>query len=192
MDSIATIPVWILCLLVFVLRVADVTLGTVRTVAIVKGFVNLAMVLGFAEVTIWVVVISQVIARVHESWLLVIAYAGGFAAGNGCGILIERRLALGVAVVRIVSTEGRLIAERLREAGHRVTTFQGEGLKGPVTLVYAAGARRSIQEMIAAAKGVDPALFYVMEPAYESSHGIAPRLRTVLHATGWRSVVKKK
>jgi uncharacterized protein YebE (UPF0316 family) len=193
MELIANIPIWMLFILVFLLRISDVTLGTIRTVTIVKGYIGLSMVLGFCEVSIWIVVISQVISRIGESWLLVIAFAGGFAAGNGVGIFIERKIALGLAVVRMISQgNGSAIAEALRDQGLTVTTFMGEGAEGPVTLVYVAGSRRTIQPALKAARFVDPDLFYVIEPAHESNHGLRTRVGPVPYATGWRAVFKKK
>lgn len=193
MDWLATIPVWLLCLIIFLLRVVDVTLGTLRTVAIVKGHIWPAVVLGFFELILWVAAISQVISRLHESWWLGFAYAGGFAAGNGVGLTAERWLARGTAVVRILSqSSGGEIAERLRGEGHSVTTFLGEGGEGPVTLVYAMAPRRSTRGMIEAARTIDPQLQYLTEPAHETNGGVQLRLRPVPHATGWRAVFKKK
>lgn len=124
MEIIESIPIWILTLLIFALRVGDVTLGTIRTLSIVRGYIGFSMALGFVEVSLWVVAISQVLGRLDESWMLVIAYAGGFAAGNAVGILIERRIALGTAVVRIISEQcGDEIAQALRADGRTVTTF---------------------------------------------------------------------
>ena len=186
MDFISTIPIWMLFIFVFLLRVTDVTLGTVRTVTIVKGYIGVSMVLGFFEVGIWVMVISQVISRIGESWTLAVAYAGGFAVGNGVGILVERRIALGMAVIRMVSRgeKGRKIAAALRQKGHTVTTFDGEGARGPVTLVYVAGPRRTIRSVVKTAQELDSKLFYVVEPAHESSQGVHTRIRPVPHATG--------
>lgn len=193
MELVASLPIWQLFIAVFLLRIGDVTLGTVRTVSIVKGYIVLSMVLGFCEVAVWVLVIAQVISRVGESWLLVVAYAGGFAVGNGVGILVERRLALGLAVIRIVTgAAAEAIVETLRGRGYRAITFVGEGESGPVTLVYVAGPRRAIQTILDLARSVDPELFYVIEPAHESSQGVRTRLRPVPHATGWRAVFKKK
>jgi uncharacterized protein YebE (UPF0316 family) len=159
----------------------------------VRGYVSLSMVLGFFEVGIWVVAIAQVIARINESWLMVVAYAGGFAVGNGVGIVLERRIALGTAVIRLISSgEGRRIARALRELGWKVTTFRGQGASGPVVLVYVAGPRRAVSRIIATARTVDPDLFYVVEPAHESGQGLSTRMRSVPHATGWRAVFKKK
>lgn len=194
MEWIASIPVWLLCLLIFGLRICDVTLGTVRTVAIVKGYLSLAVALGFFEVMIWILAVSQVITRINESFFLALAFAGGFAAGNAVGILVERRLAMGISVVRILSTtRGEAIAAALREDGHDVTVFNGEGPDGPITLLYAVAPRRRTQNILQHARSIDPELLYVSEPAHESFRGAGtPRLRPVPHATGWRAVFKKK
>jgi uncharacterized protein YebE (UPF0316 family) len=193
MDFLSTIPMWLLCILVFVFRVCDVTLGTMRTLSIVKGHIATSVVLGFFEVMIWIVAVSQVIVRLHESWWLALAWAGGFATGNAVGIMVERRIALGTAVVRILSAHhGDRIADTLRGQGHPVSTFTGEGAHGPVSLVYAMAPRRLTKDMLRLARSIDPDLLYVSEPAHESNSGVQLRLRPVPHATGWRAVVKKK
>ena len=193
MEVLATIPVWLLAPLVFVLRICDVTLGTVRTVSIVKGRVRLSALLGFFEVLIWITAVTQVIQRLDEAWYLSVAYAAGFAAGNGVGILVERHLALGTSVVRILSDRhGAAIASALRAQGHAVATFNGHGVEGNVTLVYAVGSRRRSREMINQARRIDPDVLYVAEPAHESSFAAALPLRQVAQPTGWRAVLKKK
>jgi uncharacterized protein YebE (UPF0316 family) len=193
MDWIGSIPVWLLCIVIFFLRICDVTLGTVRTVSIVKGYLSLAVFLGFFEVMIWILAVSQVIARIDESLFLALAFAGGFAAGNAVGILVERRLAMGTAVVRIISnTHGPEIARTISNDGHDVAVFDGEGPDGPVSLVYAVTPRRTTPKMLRLARSIDPGLLYVSEPAHESFRGASLRLRPVPHATGWRAVFKKK
>lgn len=193
MEWLAAIPVWLLCLMIFLLRVADVTLGTLRTVAIVKGRITPAVVLGFFELIIWVAVISQVISRLHESWWLALAYAAGFAAGNGVGLSLERRLSRGTVSVRLLSQVfGEEIAKALRHDGHSVTTFEGRGEEGPVTLVYALTPRRSARRVIDFARGIDTDVLYVIEPAQETNGGIGLRLRPIPYSTGWRAVFKKK
>jgi uncharacterized protein YebE (UPF0316 family) len=193
MDWITSIPVWFLCLLIFALRVCDVTLGTVRTVAIVKGYLSLAVALGFIEVMIWILAVSQVIARIDESIFLALSFAGGFAAGNAVGILVERRLAMGSSIIRIISAaHGSEIARALRADGHEITIIPGEGAEGPVSLVYAVAPRRQTKDLLHRARSIDSELMFVTEPAHESSRGGAARLRPVPHATGWRAVFKKK
>ena len=105
MQLLENLPVWLLAVVVFSLRIVDVSLGTVRTIAVVQGWIKLSVVLGFFELLIWIAAVSQVIARVKEQPILMLAFAGGFAAGNAAGILLERVLALGTCVVRIVSAD---------------------------------------------------------------------------------------
>jgi uncharacterized protein YebE (UPF0316 family) len=162
-------------------------------VAIVKGRITEATLLGFFDVLIWILVVTQVITRIDESVFLALAFAGGFAAGNAVGILVERKLAMGSSVVRIISTtHGAEIASAIRDDGHSATVFEGEGADGAVSLVYAVAPRRRTRSMLQRARSIDPSLLYVSEPAHESFQGAALRLRPVPHATGWRSVFKKK
>jgi uncharacterized protein YebE (UPF0316 family) len=192
-DPFAAAPIWLLCALVFTLRVLDVTLGTLRTVSIVKGHMVPAVVLGFFELLIWVAVISQVISRLHESWWLGLAYAGGFAAGNGLGVMVEKSMARGSSAVRLYSkSNGRAIAETLREHGMRVLTFGGSDGEGDLTLVHVLAPRRQVRDIVRAAKGVDPDIVFVAEPAHGGSRDVQLRLRPVPNPTGWRAVVKKK
>lgn len=189
MEFLNTIPIWLLALVIFCLRVVDVSLGTIRTLSIFQGFLKLAVVLGFFEILVWVTAIFQVISRLHESPLLMVAYAAGFAAGNGVGMLIERKMALGVVVLRIISRNSdQKIVDNLRGKGYGVTTFLGEGKEGPVTLIYLSLKRNLLEEVLTMALQIDPTLFYVVEPAREWSKD----LKAVAYHTGWRSPIKKK
>ncbi len=191
MEFINELPIWILVVVIFVSRVMDVSLGTVRTISIVGGWIRLAVIMGFFEVLVWIAVVAQVIQRMNESPWLMLAYAGGFAAGNAVGIKVEQRLAFGSVVVRMVSQKsGNRIAEKLRANGHVLTTFLGQGRDGYVTLIYISCKRKESIEIIAAAQDIDPSLFYVIEKAAEQGHRLVHPHHT--HSTGWRSVRKKK
>ena len=191
MEFITSLPVWLLAILIFCSRVMDVSLGTIRTISIVGGWVKLAVFLGFFEVLLWIVVVAQVINRMHESPWLMLAYAGGFAAGNAVGIKVEQLLAFGTVVIRMISTdEGQKIAAYLRNSGYICTTFKGEGRDGEIMLIYVSCKRKEASDILAAAQEIDPALFYVIERSSESGHRL--HRRNTGMATGWRSVIKKK
>ena len=67
------------------------------------------------------------------------------------GILLEKRIAFGHVILRIISTKsGKEIAERIRRTGHAVTAFQGEGLSGPVTMLYVVCLRKEQSEVVRA------------------------------------------
>ena len=91
-----------IALLIFFLRIGDVSLGTIRIIFVARGNKFIAPLLGFFEVFIWVIAISNIIQHL-DNWVNYVAYAGGFAAGNFIGMLIEERLAVGVSLVRIIT-----------------------------------------------------------------------------------------
>ncbi len=121
---------------IFFARILDVTLGTMRIILLSRGWKRLAPLLGFVEVFIWVVAISQLVRNLtHFSSYL--AYAAGFAAGNYVGMWIEERLALGILSVRIFAVfEGDELSKRLADAGFGVTVLDGHGSGGPVKVLF--------------------------------------------------------
>ena len=102
-------------LLVFCLRLTDVTRGTLRILMTVRGRKLLAALIGFVEVTIFVVAIGQVVRNVGNVWNG-LGYSGGFATGTLVGMTIEEHLALGWTVVRIISSD--LTADKIEDAVH--------------------------------------------------------------------------
>jgi uncharacterized protein YebE (UPF0316 family) len=188
MEFLNALPIWGIALLIFLLRILDVSVGTLRTITVVQGRVGTAMILGFFEVLVWVTAISQVVLHLPERSILALAYAGGFAAGNACGIMLDRYLAVGSCVVRMITgVEGDKLAGRLRELGRIVTTFSGQGHDGPRTLLFTACPRRELETIVAVAREVDPGLFYTVERFTRADHGTP-----LPHPTGWRAVLKKK
>ena len=183
-------PTLLLGIVVFVARVTDVTMGTMRTISIVQGKTRIAFLLGFLEVSMWLVVISAVIHRIVEKPILGIFYALGFSTGNVVGILLERRIAFGHMVLRIITPRaGKGMVEKVRNAGFGVTTFQGEGLSGPVTMLYVVCRRRDLHRVIQIARSVEPDAFYISEQAGSVSKIYRPFMSS---PTGWRAIFKKK
>jgi uncharacterized protein YebE (UPF0316 family) len=190
MDFLTTLPVWLLALLIFLLRIVDVALGTCRTIAVVQGRVSISVALGFVEVLVWVTTVTHVVQHATSNPWLLLAYATGFAAGNAAGIALEQRLALGTVILRIVSADsGHEIAERLRRHGPKVIVFDGHDDEKPITLLYVAVRRRDAPKLVKASRGIDPHLFYAIDTLRESNLAYA---RAIGNPTGWRSVLKKK
>ena len=175
----------LLGLLIFLARVVDVSLGTIRTIVIVQGKTLVAFVLGFIEVLIWITIVSTVVHRITETPVLVLFYALGFATGNVVGIVVEKRLGFGVIILRVISRpKGLEIAARLRGLGQPVTIFKGEGMQGEVLELYAACRRRDLRWILPIVKEEDPDAFYITEQARDVSKILRPFASPV---TGWRS-----
>ncbi|MEW6252718.1 MAG: DUF2179 domain-containing protein [Planctomycetota bacterium] len=175
------------CLLIIAARITDVSLGTIRTINIVQGRRTLAVVLGFFEVLIWVMVVSRVIKDIQQP-AYALAYAVGFALGNFIGMSIEGRLAMGRQVIRIFTRRAAELAPELRESGHRVTQFDGMGRDGPVQQLFIEIVRRDARKLIQQARTLDPRCYYMVDDVrYASSAEMQ-----LGEPTGWRALLKKK
>jgi len=156
-------------LLIFCLRLIDVSMGTVRILMAVRGRRLLAGAIGFFEVTIFLVAISQVVTNIGN-WWNVLGYAAGFAVGTIVGMTIETKLAIGLAEVNIVSMgRGSEIAEALRREGFGATEFLGAGQERIVDMIRTVVRRREVPSVTAVASGVDDSAFitvHEMQRAY--------------------------
>jgi uncharacterized protein YebE (UPF0316 family) len=150
-------------LLIFFLRLSDVTLGTLRILMTVRGRKPLAALIGFFEVTIFIVAISRVVRNVDNIWL-VLGYSAGFAAGTLVGMTIEERLALGWTVVRVISSDlSRRAAEVLRQAGFGVTEMAGHGMKGDVGIFEVVVRRADLPRALQVLESIDEKAFVTVE-----------------------------
>lgn len=164
----------ILPVLIFLARVVDVTLGTIRIIFTSRGKRNLAPLLGFVEVLIWIVVIGQLVRNL-ESVTSYLGYAAGFAVGNFVGMYIEDHLALGTLIVRvIVPSGGDELMRRLHDAGYGVTGVNGEGANGPVKLVYTIVKRRHLKDVVRLIHATHPRAFLSVEDVRSTEEGIFP------------------
>lgn len=146
-------------LLIFLLRICDVSMATMRLLYAVRGRKLIAASLGFVEILIWILAVGAVV-RNFDSPGLVIAYAAGFSAGNFIGITIEEKLALGLAQVRVVSrSAGAEIAHALRERGFGVTELLGQGREGRVEIVDTVVQRRDVKNVLREVESWDPEAF---------------------------------
>ncbi len=164
----------VLPLLVFLARLVDVTLGTIRIIFTSRGKKHLAPLLGFVEVFIWVSVIAEITKGAHN-FAAYLAYAGGFAAGNYIGMWIEERLAIGTLVVRAILPENQTsLIEELRAAGYGVTSVNGHGAKGPVKLVYTIVNRKDLPNVIEIIHRTHPKAFFTVEELRSVGQGVFP------------------
>ena len=140
----------IAALSIFLLRLLDQTLGTLRILYVNKGKPLFGAILGFIESAIWIVAISQVIQDLNDPFLI-FGYALGFAAGTIMGSYIENTIAIGDIVVRIFvpkDSDSEKVAEQLRTNGLGVTIINGEGMQGEVTIAWCVTPRKRLKEVM--------------------------------------------
>lgn len=150
-------------LIIFALRVSDVSLGILRTLLAVRNVRVAVPVIGFFEVLIWIFAVGAAIGNL-SSPLHLLGYAGGFAAGNVVGMWIEEKLAFGLAIVRVISTgNGNDLAEALREKGFGVTQSAGFGRSGSVEILDSVVKRRHVPKVLKVIDHLAPTSFVMIE-----------------------------
>jgi len=149
--------------LIFSLRIVDVSLGTLRIGFLVRGQRRLAGLFGFFESLVWLVAAAQVLSNL-DSPVKFVAYAAGYATGTMLGVSIERWLAIGESIMRVVTpTDTPPVEDQLRQAGYYVTVLNARGRDGDVRVSFSVIPRRKIPEMLRLLNSVNPAAFVTFE-----------------------------
>ena len=155
-------------LLIFVLRLIDQSLTTVRALVVTKNPVPGALI-GLIESAIWIVAVSQVIKDINDPFLIA-AYAFGFAAGTLLGIQLEKFIGLGSAVVRVFSpSKSTSISKILREKGFLVTDINAKGRDGAVTISWCIVPRKKLSKVLAIIRSVNPDAYVTTDFANPTS-----------------------
>lgn len=153
----------ILPVLIFLARVIDVALGTIRIIFVSKGIKYLAPLVGFFEILIWLMAISQIMQNLTNVYYYIF-YAGGFATGNFMGIILDEKLSIGTVSVRIITrTDASKLIEGLKNKRYGVTSVDAKGPKGKVKLIFTVVNRQNIQNVIKIVKKYNPKAFYSIE-----------------------------
>ncbi|MFZ5980161.1 MAG: DUF2179 domain-containing protein [Candidatus Zixiibacteriota bacterium] len=159
----ANLPFYVVPILIFLARILDVSIGTVRIILVSRGNRTIASVLGFFEVFIWLLAISQIVQNLTDI-VNYIAYAAGFAAGTYIGMTIERRLAIGNLLVRvIIPREHSDLIVYLIAQNYKITYVEAEGALGHRTIIFMIVNRSSLKKLINIIKQYSPKAFYTVE-----------------------------
>ncbi len=162
----------ILPLLIFISRLGDVTMATLRHIFISKGFKKIVPILGFFEVLIWLVAMRQVFNHLNNAACF-IAWAAGFSAGTYLGMFIEERLAMGTQIIRIISNDDiTALTEVLKNNHQGITIVDGQGAMGPVKLIFMIVKRVNKKEVLNWIHQYTPNAFYSIEDVKSLERGV--------------------
>jgi len=164
----------VLPVLIFLARICDVTLGTIRVIFISKGIRYLAPIIGFFEVIIWLLAIGQVMNNL-TNLASYFAYGAGFAAGTYVGMVIEEKISIGLVIVRIITPDDPSpLLQCLRTMNYGVTSVDGTGGIGPVKVIFSIVRRQDLSKVIGIIKQFNPKAFYSVEEVKSVAAGVIP------------------
>jgi uncharacterized protein YebE (UPF0316 family) len=153
----------ILPLLIFLARIVDVSMDTIRLIFIARGFKKFAPLIGFFQVLVWIITITRIMANL-DNWTCYIAYAAGFAAGNFIGMILEEKIALGIEMIRVITQrKADNLISALKDNGFPVTTVSATGSFGEVSVLYIIVSRKYISKVLDLIRLYNPRAFYTIE-----------------------------
>ena len=183
----------LLPILIFLARVTDVSINTVRIIFVMSGHKIISTLLGFFESLVWLLAIGQIFQHLNN-WISYLAYPGGFAIGILVGMMIEERLALGKVVVRAITSEnlGGII-KYLETLDIRYIVISGETARGEERILFTVVKRDQLEPLIGAFNDQIPQAFYTIESVKKASEtGILAETPSRRGIGSWLSSVKRK
>lgn len=166
---------WVLLpILIFFARLTDVSLGTLRIIFVSHGLKYIAPIVGFFEINIWLLAIGQIMQNLNNV-ACYFAYAGGFATGAFCGMVLEEKLSIGLVMVRIITKhDASGLIKSLQDAEYGVTVHDAEGVKGPVKIIFAVIRREDLHDILNRIHQIHPNAFYSVEDVRSVGEAIFP------------------
>jgi uncharacterized protein YebE (UPF0316 family) len=162
----------IMPLLIFMARICDVSIGTLRIIFVSKGKRNIAPILGFFEVLIWITAISKIMENL-DNYINFVAYAAGFATGNFVGMIIEEKLAMGIMMIRVFAHErGNELVQTLNAGGFGATVVEAHGAREHIDLIYSIVRRNELSNVLDIITKFNAKAFYTIEDIKSVNEGI--------------------
>jgi uncharacterized protein YebE (UPF0316 family) len=183
----------LLPLLIFIARIGDVSINTIRIIYVLGGRRVTATLLGFFESFIWLMAIRQIFEHL-DNWICYIAYPAGFASGIFVGMIIEERIAYGKVIVRIITRKDVSVLIRyLNTNQFRYTKVDAQGPDGPENLVFAVLERDRLEQVLYTLKDMLPTAFYTVEKVNRATEvGTLSEETSRWSITTWlRSVIRQ-
>jgi len=163
----------ILPLLIFLARIGDVSMETIRVIYISKGIKYLAPFIAFFEIVIWLLAMEVVMSDLANIANF-LAYAFGFAMGTYIGLVIEEKLSIGMVIMRIVTTNDSTdeIASFLETENYGITSLDATGSRGNVKMIITLVNRVDVPAITSHLQTTNPQAFFSIEDVRYVNQGV--------------------
>lgn len=180
-------------LLIFLARITDVSINTIRIIYVLGGRRVTATLLGFFESFIWLMAIRQIFDNL-DNWICYVAYPGGFAMGILVGMMIEERIAYGKVIVRIITRKDAVeLIAYLNKNHFRYTKVDADGPDGHENLVFTVLQRERLEDLLLEMKQILPTAFYTVEKVNRAGEsGTVVQESTRWSIGGWLKGLKRE
>lgn len=163
----------ILPLLIFLARIGDVSMETIRVIYISKGIKYLAPFIAFFEIVIWLLAMEVVMSDLSNIANF-FAYAFGFAMGTYIGLVIEEKLSIGMVIMRIITKNDSTdeIISFLQSENYGITSLDATGSRGDVKMIITLVNRTDVPAITAHIEATNPQAFFSIEDIRYVNQGV--------------------
>jgi uncharacterized protein YebE (UPF0316 family) len=168
--------------MIFIARIGDVSMETIRVIYISRGIKYLAPMIAFFEIVIWLLAVEVVMSDLSNIANF-FAFAFGFAMGTYVGLVIEEKLSIGMVIVRIIITgeSTHELLEFLTTSDYGVTCLDGTGSRGTVKMILTLVNRTDLPHVIGHIQHYTPHAFFSIEDVRYVNEGVfRPKHPTLL------------
>lgn len=179
---VTAVPAWEL-LLILCSKTLEVTIATVRVILINKGFRTFGTILSFFEITLWVIMASNVLVGLTDTPIKGVVYGIGFSLGVFLGSCVEGRLALGKVLIETIVSKDKSdsMTADLRAMGYAVTTVEARGRDSEKTVIKIFANRKGKEEIMEKIHEKDRKAMIIANDITTMRGGyISPRKRSLL------------
>lgn len=168
---------WYVILFVFLAKVTEVTLTTIRIIMVSRGFKRIGSLVSFFELLIWVFVASQVVKDVHAAPILGVTYALGYAVGVLTGGTVEKKLAFGKVMLHVIIPleNKKVLCNFIREQKIGLTTVDAHGLYSDKEVLMLYANRKNINDLKQAILKIEPKALIAENDVTSISGGTVPK-----------------
>ncbi len=159
--------------IIFISKVIENTLATLRLIVVANGKKGLGAVLQFIIALVWVIVTGAVVTNITEDPLKIVFFALGSFVGSYTGSFIEEKMALGSNMLMAIVDKdlGEVIINKLRQNNFAVTVLEGEGKDKERNVLMIMVSRKKRHDVVDIIKSIDKECMIVAESARTISGG---------------------
>jgi uncharacterized protein YebE (UPF0316 family) len=163
-------PEILLPLVIFVARVFETSLETIRMIYITRGHQYLAAGIGVVKVAIWLLSTGLVLTNL-QNIAGIAAYIAGYGVGTIIGMELENRISIGSVVVRVISRgEPTPFMEKAAGMGFGITRLEGSGYyDSAVAVLLMVLPRVELPRLLAVIHDDFPDLLFTVEDVRKAS-----------------------
>lgn len=136
---------------IFVFKIIEDALGTLRIIVVSNGKKKLGAFLQFLNALVWVLVTGTVITNINKDPLKIVFFALGSLVGSYVGSLLEEKIAMGTNVIMTETSQVNAERIKLQLRKYKITDIK----QNNSTLIMVTCPRKKSEKVMAIIRNYD-------------------------------------